>query len=153
MLILAVLLVPTPPTGSRPRYWPPIRISFVLLFDGALKALQLAKLALSQQQIAAKGKYIGKAISIVDEGLRAALNYDQGGDIARNLGDLYQYIAQRLLEANLHNDVARLDECSRLLESLREAWVSIGKPSAVAAEPPPPPADAARRTPMSYGKA
>lgn len=95
-----------------------------LLLDGALSRIAAAKGHMQRGEVAPKGECLGKAIAIVD-GLRAALDYDKGGEIARNLGALYGYMERRLLEANLCNDLARLDEVARLLTEIRGAWVAI----------------------------
>ena len=62
---------------------------------------------------------------IVDEGLKASLNLNAGGALAADLSALYAYVCQRLLQAQLSNDAAALDECRRLMQPLREAWASI----------------------------
>jgi flagellar protein FliS len=98
----------------------------VMLYDGALVALLSAKTNLAANNIAAKGTAISKAITIIDNGLRASLDKDAGGDIAANLDALYDYMSRRLLHANLKNDVPAIDEVHRLLADLREAWVAIG---------------------------
>ena len=97
----------------------------VMLYDGALAALTDARGHMLEGRTALKGRAIGKAISIVEEGLKAALDTSQGGAIARQLMDLYDYIGQRLLVANLKDDVALLDEASRLLTELRGAWQTL----------------------------
>jgi flagellar secretion chaperone FliS len=96
-----------------------------LLFDGLLGALAEARGAIRSRNIAAKGKAIGRAVRIVDEGLSAALNLEQGGPLAADLRSLYSYIAVRLTHANLHNDEAALEECARLIEPLRSGWAAI----------------------------
>jgi flagellar protein FliS len=109
----------------------------VLLYDGALSALATAKGRMQEKQFAEKGALISKAIGII-EGLRAVLNQGEGGEIARNLNDLYDYMKRRLATANLKNDPAGLDEVMRLLSTLREAWVELearGRQSAAAREP------------------
>lgn len=97
-----------------------------MLFDGFMEALVQAQGALRQGDIAAKGRAIGRAAAIVEEGLKAGLNLEQGGALAADLRDLYAYVGLRLTQANLRNDAAALDECQRLLQPLREAWNSIG---------------------------
>ncbi|MEO7336755.1 MAG: flagellar export chaperone FliS [Caldimonas sp.] len=97
----------------------------VLLFDGLLRVLAEARGAIQKRDVAAKGRAIGRAVRIVDEGLNAALNLDQGGPLAGDLQRLYRYIGLRLTEANLHNDEAALEECTRLVETLRSAWSQI----------------------------
>ena len=69
---------------------------------------------------------IGRAVRILDEGLKASLNLDAGGDLAANLHDLYAYAMVRLTQANLRNDAASLDEVERLIRPLRDAWATIG---------------------------
>jgi flagellar protein FliS len=99
----------------------------VMLYDGALVALLSAKTNIAANNIAAKGTAISKAITIIDNGLRASLDKDAGGEIAANLDALYDYMSRRLLHANLKNDVPAIDEVHRLLSDLREAWVAIGE--------------------------
>jgi flagellar protein FliS len=98
----------------------------VMLYDGALVALLSAKTNIAANNIAAKGTAISKAITIIDNGLRASLDKDAGGEIASNLDALYDYMSRRLLHANLKNDVPAIEEVHRLLTDLREAWVAIG---------------------------
>ena len=102
----------------------PLRL-VVMLYDGALKAIYAGKVAMERGEIAAKGSAISKAIAIIDEGLRPALDLDAGGQIAANLMALYQYITGRLLYANMKNDKASLDEAARLLSDLRSAWEAL----------------------------
>ena len=96
-----------------------------LLFQGALLAIAHAKSEMSRKQTAAKGKSISKAIAIIGEGLNASLDKSVGGDLAQNLSSLYDYMVMRLVDANLKNDVAALDEVERLLTELAGAWDAI----------------------------
>lgn len=96
----------------------------VMLFDGALERIAIAKGAIFRQDIAEKGQKIGRAIAIID-GLRASLDKDNGGEIAENLDDLYDYMQRRLLDANINSDVEILDEVTGLIKDIREAWVAI----------------------------
>ena len=97
-----------------------------LLFDGCIDAIAQARGALQQGDAAAKGRAIGRAVRIVEEGLKAGLNLEGGGRLASDLSALYAYVGLRLLQANLRNDESALDECARLLGPLRDAWVAIG---------------------------
>jgi flagellar protein FliS len=97
-----------------------------LLFNGFMDALVLAKGAMRAKQIETKGKAIGRAARIVEEGLKSSLNLDEGGKLATDLHALYCYVTVRLTYANLRNDESALDECVRLISPLRDAWVSIG---------------------------
>jgi flagellar protein FliS len=111
----------------------------VMLFDGAMAALIKANHNMNAGNIALKGSAISHAISIIDNGLRASLDKDSGGEIAQSLDALYQYMSERLLIANLKNRPEILQEVHGLLKELKGAWVSIGTDPAVKAEPAPAP--------------
>lgn len=95
-----------------------------MLYEGGLQKIAVAKGAIQRKDIAAKGDNIGKAIAIIG-GLRASLDLSQG-EIAVNLGRLYDYMERRLLEANLKSDAEILDEVSGLLREVKTAWDAIG---------------------------
>lgn len=99
----------------------------LMLFDGAQAAIANARLAIERGEIGAKGAAIGKAIDIIDGGLKASLDLKAGGVLAERLGALYDYMCRRLLLANLRGDGEILNEVSRLLGELRGAWAQIGK--------------------------
>lgn len=96
-----------------------------MLFEGALERIAQAKGAMTQNQLARKGELIGKAVSIVG-GLQGSLNDKEGGALAANLDNLYDYIIRRLTQANYENNVEYLDECGRLLGEIKTAWDAIG---------------------------
>lgn len=97
-----------------------------MLFDGCADAIAEGRTAMQRGQIEAKCKAVTRAVRIVDEGLRAALDVKAGGKLAEDLLALYGYLTLRLTQANLHNDAAALDECHALLEPVRNAWAAIG---------------------------
>lgn len=105
----------------------------LLLYQGALLAISMAKNQIMRKEIAAKGKSISQAITIIDEGLKASLDKNAGGELAQNLSALYDYMNQRLLIANLKNDTAALDEVSHLLAELKGAWEEI-RPEVIPAQ-------------------
>ena len=78
-------------------------------------------------EIAAKTAAFTKVIAIVDGGLKASLDVKAGGELAERLFGLYDYMLNQLFLANLHSEVAMLDEVGRLLRELRGAWAQIGK--------------------------
>jgi flagellar secretion chaperone FliS len=96
-----------------------------LLFDGFFDAVGQARAAIEAGEIEVKGRSIGRAARIVDEGLKAGLDLRAGGALAADLAELYAYVARRLTHANLKNDLAALDECRALMQPLRDAWASI----------------------------
>lgn len=106
----------------------------VMLFDGAITSVRMARQHMQSGNIEAKGKAISKTISIIDGGLRASLNKDAGGDLALSLDSLYEYMSRRLLEANLKNAPEMLEEVYGLLQELKGAWDAID-PAAQQAAP------------------
>lgn len=97
-----------------------------LLFDGFVAAANQARGAMRDRNLQAKGRAIGSASRIVEEGLRSALNMTEGGRIAADLNNLYGYIGRRLIQANLRNDESAIEECLRLIKPVRDAWTEIG---------------------------
>ncbi|MFJ3058395.1 flagellar export chaperone FliS [Herbaspirillum sp. NPDC087042] len=96
-----------------------------MLFDGALVAIAMGKKHMADGDIRSKGKSITHAILIIDNGLRASLNKNVGGELALNLDSLYEYMSRRLFQANATNDPAILDEVHGLLTDIRSAWEQI----------------------------
>lgn len=94
-----------------------------LLFEGCLQRIAVAKGAIQHKEIVLKGESISKAIGILG-GLRGSLDLSQG-EIATNLDRLYDYMERRLVEANLKNETAILDEVSGLLKEVKSAWDAI----------------------------
>ena len=101
-----------------------------MLFEGYMEALAQARGAMRERKLEAKGTAIGRAVRILEEGLRAGLDLRAGGALARDLDDLYAYLSMRLTLANLRNDEAALDECQRLMRPLHEAWLAIADEAA-----------------------
>ena len=97
-----------------------------MLLEALLKNVGAARGALKRGDIAAKGEQINKAVRIIDEGLKPALNLTQGGDLAANLNGLYGYCSLRLTEANLRNDDVALADVIRVIEPVTDGWKQIG---------------------------
>ncbi len=95
-----------------------------MLMEGVQEKLLSAKGYMAAKNIAKKGEHISWAISIIDS-LRACLNTEQGGEVAENLGSLYDYMETRLLEANLKNDPAIIDEVGQLMAQIKSGWDAI----------------------------
>ena len=96
-----------------------------MLLQGAIDAINQARGALERKDIKIKGEQIGKAVRIVEEGLRASLDSTTGGRIAADLDQLYGYIVRKLTLANIRNDDQALMECAQLLAPISEAWSGI----------------------------
>lgn len=103
----------------------------LMLFDGALLAIAKATTAMQQKNVADKGQAISHAIDIISNGLAASLNFSEGDELANRLAALYDYMCRRLLHANLHNDLAALNEVSHLLGEIKSAWEEIADDPAV----------------------
>ena len=97
----------------------------LMLYDGALAAIQDAGVHLAQGRIAAKGEAVSKAISIIETGLKGSLDVERGGAIAAQLSDLYDYMSRRLLLSSMRNDAQGFAEVAGLLRELRGAWSGI----------------------------
>ncbi|MBL8386745.1 MAG: flagellar export chaperone FliS [Hydrogenophaga sp.] len=106
-----------------------------LLYDALLRSIAEARGAMGRKDVSAKGAALGKAVRILDEGLKAGLNLRDGGDLAANLHQLYTYSAMRLTQANLHNDVKALEEVVKLIEPLAQSWKLIRGPGPAYLQP------------------
>ena len=95
-----------------------------MLLSGALDRVAMAKGHMMRAEIGQKAECISRSIAIID-GLRMSLNKDMGGELARNLDDLYDYMARKLLEANSQDKPKLLDEVSSLLAEIKDAWDAI----------------------------
>ncbi|MCA3002507.1 MAG: flagellar export chaperone FliS [Rhodocyclaceae bacterium] len=97
----------------------------LMLIDGALEAIGQAQAHLASNNTPAKNAAASKALRIIEEGLRASLDRGNGGSIAQRLDELYDYMARRMLLANLKNDPGGYAEVGRLLQQVRSGWVGI----------------------------
>jgi flagellar protein FliS len=97
----------------------------LMLYDGALLAVSDAQKHVAEGRIAQRGQSISRAISIIEEGLKASLDLSRGGEIAMWLDQLYDYMNRRLLGVTLRNEVQGLVEVEGLLRELRGAWSTI----------------------------
>jgi flagellar protein FliS len=102
-----------------------------VMLDTCLTRLAQAKGHMERGEVAAKAEAISKALGIV-EGLQMSLDTEQGGQLAANLTDLYDYLARTLLQANLENKPQLLDEVAGLLLEIKTAWDQI---TTMAAQP------------------
>lgn len=93
-----------------------------LLFDGARAAIMKARLHMQNGNIESRGMAISKAIDIVDSGLKASVDQESGGELAKNLVATYDLIIRNLLLANLHADMSKLDLAELLLVDIATAW-------------------------------
>ncbi|MHB1188856.1 flagellar export chaperone FliS [Thiobacillus sp.] len=107
----------------------------VMLYEGAELALRMAIKHMNGGDIAKKSAAVSKASSIIQDGLRAALDLQQGGEIAQRLDALYDYMNLRLMLAHVKNEIAPLEEVLGLLQELHGAWKQIGSAGSPAPQP------------------
>lgn len=96
----------------------------VLLYDAAIQAIELARRGISTNNLPDKARFIGRALSIVGE-LNSVLDFERGGEIAKSLHRLYEYMLAELVEANARNNAYHLEGPLRCLMTLREAWREV----------------------------
>lgn len=96
----------------------------VLLYDAAIQSIELARRGIETNNMPDKGRFLGRAISIVGE-LNSVLDFERGGEIARSLHRIYDYVLMELVAANARNATRHLDGPARCLSTLREAWVEV----------------------------
>jgi flagellar protein FliS len=95
-----------------------------MLFDGAIERINQACGHVRRGDVAGKGEAISRAVAIVGQ-LRSDLDHQAGGELSGRLDALYEYVTRRLLHGQLHDDVAALEECVRVLVPLRDGWAGI----------------------------
>lgn len=96
----------------------------IMLYDSAVRFMNLAKDAISSENLAQRGVYISKAMAIISE-FKSTLDHRPNPELAANLDRLYNFINSRLLQANLRNDPVLIDEALKITNILREAWVEL----------------------------
>ena len=93
----------------------------LMLYEGAMKFIKQAMEAMDNKDIAKRGEYIGRAYDIVME-LMSSLNHEVGGEMAKNLEQLYIYCLEELTRANLSADKKNLENCLKVLNILYDGW-------------------------------
>ena len=91
----------------------------LMLYNGCLRFMKAARTAIEIKDIEEKNENLIKAQNIISE-LRVTLNMDL--EVSNNLMAMYEYIMRRLIEANVKNDTAILDEAAELVTDLRDTW-------------------------------
>lgn len=94
----------------------------VMLYEGAIKFCKHAKMGIEQKNVQTANNNLIKVQNIVQE-LKLGLDMKAGGEIAKTLDSLYEYMLRRLVEANIKKDAIIISEVQSSLEELKEAWV------------------------------
>ncbi len=95
-----------------------------MLMAGAIERLIQAKAAMEQGNIPAKGERLGKALDIIIS-LRSCLSMADGGDVAKNLDQLYEFMITQVTEANHKNDPKLIDDVVEIIREIKSAWDQI----------------------------
>jgi flagellar secretion chaperone FliS len=101
----------------------------VLLYDSAIQSIELANDGIARRHQPDKARFIGRAVGIVGE-LSNVLDFERGGEVAKSLYRLYEYMLSELTQANLRNDASRLDGPLRCLKEMRGAWHTLAQQQA-----------------------
>lgn len=94
----------------------------LMMYEGAIKFTKLAKKANEEKDIAQRGYNIGRAFDIVME-LNNTLDHKVGGEVSKNLEQLYIFITDQLTQANITGKDEHFESCLKILGTLHEGWV------------------------------
>ena len=96
----------------------------VKLFQGAIRHARHARQLGGDAPLGERSGSITKAVAIVGE-LRSSLDHERGGEIADNMARLYEFVIERLTEANLQRQTEPIDHALKVLDTLEEAWSEL----------------------------
>ena len=98
----------------------------LMLYEGAIKFCNIAIMGIEQKDVQKAHTNIVKVQRIVDE-FRATL--DMKYPVAKDFNNVYQYLLQRLREANVKKDQEILEEVLTHLRTMRDTWKDVMKKS------------------------
>lgn len=96
----------------------------LMLYDGAIRFIAVGRRCIEEKNYEKQNESIQRAQAIIFE-LISSLNQEIGGEIAGNLLAIYTYMLRRLIEANIKDDLTKLDEVTRMLTELRTTWAEL----------------------------
>lgn len=94
----------------------------LMLYEGCIRFMKQALNAIDRKDIADRGVNIGRAFDIINE-LNNTLNHEQGGEIAKNLEQLYMFISDQLTKTNATGNKQPLEDALKVMETLYSGWV------------------------------
>jgi len=97
----------------------------LMLMDAAAERIATARGCIERGETARQARLLHSCVNILSE-LSGSLNMGEGGTLAKNLGDLYEYMIRTLLLANTKSDSAAVAGVARLMDEIRSGWVAIG---------------------------
>ncbi len=96
----------------------------LMLYEAAIKFTKLAIQSTEQKNVAERGKNIMRAYDIVSE-LQVSLDHNVGGDLPKQLDQLYTFMLDQYTKGNIHGDVEALKSCVKILENLYDGWKQV----------------------------
>ena len=96
----------------------------IMLYDGAIRFMNQAKDNISKNDNAKKGTFLSKATAIINE-FKNTLCYDYDPKLATDLERLYNFIQERLLQANIENEIKHVEDALKVTNILRDAWIQL----------------------------
>lgn len=96
----------------------------LMLMDGVMQRISAARGCLERSDLGQKAQLLQRAVALIAE-LRGSLDHQNGGALAHNLDELYDYMARQLVRANVENRAALLDEVASLMTEIRLAWMAV----------------------------
>lgn len=97
-----------------------------LLYQNSIERLNKSIKSIENNNLQEANKQIIRVEDIIME-LNISLNLEKGGEVAKNLRSLYNFMYAKLLEANTKKDIGILNEVKELLEDLLETWKEVRK--------------------------
>ncbi|MGH7106540.1 MAG: flagellar export chaperone FliS [Acetobacteraceae bacterium] len=95
------------------------------VLDATLGRLAAARVCIERGETRRRAGLLHSSVIFIAE-LRGTLDLQKGGSLAQNLSDLYDYMARRLIHANLNSDAGAVAEVQSLLGEIRSGWAAIG---------------------------
>lgn len=93
----------------------------LMLYEGCIRFVKAGIKACEEKNIAARGENIGRAFDIIME-LNNTLDHKVGGDISKNLEQLYMFITEQFTKANITGDPQYLHNALKIIETLHDGW-------------------------------
>lgn len=107
-------------------------MAIVMLYDGAMKFLSLAKVAIEEGRIEDRCRLVNRSHAVI-HGLQCQLDFNAGGDIASTLDHYYSYVLNRMMQINIKNDPTICEELIDRLREMRESWATIASSGSTSA--------------------
>jgi flagellar protein FliS len=98
----------------------------LMLYQAAIRNCKKAMEAIDAKNVAKKGEFIGKLQDIIIE-LNNSLDFEVGGEVAKELSSLYDYLLYSSTQANIKIEKEPLVACLNVLNTLYEGWATAIK--------------------------